>query len=320
MRRVLITGASGFIGANFFHHLRKRKASIFLLDKKFTWRLRQSTLKQAAQVIEIDLRKSQAVRDVVRNVRPTHVFHFASAGVSSPKDSGRTIVSTNALSSLALLQSLKNTPPKIFVNIGSCFEYGSHPTSIDESTAVAPLTVYSASKVASTYLTEAFGRSFSIPVVTLRLFGLFGPYDAPQRLVAYSILSILNNKPSITMTQGSQVLDYMYIEDLMGVFDTIMRHPSLIPPYEIINIGSGRGITIKEVVEMIRSLMDSDIPLSPAIPTRRFEYQRQVADISKARKLLGWAPTFGLKHGLLRTIRWFKKNLHLYDSLLSDPD
>lgn len=321
-KRVLITGASGFLGTNLFKHIVKRKREqLFLLCKPGSnWRMSKKELKKAKAVYEVDLLSSRAVKKAVEEIQPDIVFNLAVAGLDGSTKHWTSIVKVNVLGIAHLLDALKDNPPQHFIQMGTCFEYGSSLHNMRETDPLNPLTIYSASKVSSTFLALTIGRTHSIPVTVFRAFTLYGPYDNPFRLISWTILNLLENQTTIKLTEGKkeQVKDFLYVEDFVRFLTNFMEKSRSIDPYQIFNIGHNQPISIEDLIILISNLMKKSVNIKVATPkefpfsARKTEYSRVVSDSRKARKVLGWKPKTSLRVGLKKTINWFKRHKDLY--------
>lgn len=258
------------------------------------------------KVLSGDLRVRRDVLAAVATAQPDIVFHLAAHGVDPRFRNPVAIIQTNVVGAVNLLEALVDIPYKRFVNTGSCFEYGNQRLPISEAVVVDPLNIYAASKVTALHLCNLHRRFHNKPIVTIRPFTFFGPCERPNRLIPSVILSILKGRP-IRVTSGVQTRDYTYVEDMVTAFLNAAVLEKVVG--EVINVGSGEDLPIRVIVEKIRALMNTNVPLEiGAIETRQDEAWRLCCDNSKAREVLNWQPKLTLEEGLQRTIEWFREN------------
>jgi nucleoside-diphosphate-sugar epimerase len=179
-----------------------------------------------------------------------------------------------------------------------------------ESDLLAPVTEYGVSKAAATLYCQTYAVSEKIPVITLRLFSPFGPYEKKSRLIPSVILDALQKiSPKISSRQF--VRDFIFMDDVLDAYDAALNLKN--PSGKIFNIGSGTQYSVGEVVDMIISLLGNEVSYDVGIPQAwKNEPAIWQADIEKAKSELGWEPKYSLEQGLLATINWFNGHKGLY--------
>jgi nucleoside-diphosphate-sugar epimerase len=309
--RILITGASGFVGSNLTRRIVRMgfRPHIIIRQNTECWRI--ADILGKVSVHRLYLEDKPSLLRLVRRVKPQVVFHLAAYGGYHFQSDLNRIFSVNIASMINLLESCAGKDLKAFVNTGSSSEYGIKDKPMQEDILLDPVNAYGAAKASATLLCRQFAINMGLPVVTLRLFSPYGYYEDFRRLVAGAILNCLDNKPLKFSSPGS-VRDFIFIED---VLDAYLKAACRIDKVkgEIINIGSGRQYSVLEVVKAIKAITGSRIkPSWGALKNPRIEPRIWQADISKAKKLLGWQPRFTLREGLEKTVSWFKQNRFLY--------
>ncbi len=309
-KRFLITGASGFIGANLVRFLveKNENVSIITRNKDLIWRLK--SISSRLNIYEIDVLNSN-LTSVIKEIKPDYIFHLAAYGISSNQKDEDLMDRINIKGTKNLLGSLRNIPFKLFINTGTFFEYGEHPTKIKETDELNPINHYAKTKVCATlYVKEEVSRN-NLPLVTLRLFSPFGYFEDKNRLIPSIILSALKNEP-IKISAPNVVRDFIFIEDVVDAY--INATKVKINPGEIINIGSGNQHTIKETVDLILKITGSKSKVEWGKVEPRFkEPEGWEANISKAKRILKWEQKYTFEEGLRKTIDWFRGNLNLYE-------
>lgn len=258
------------------------------------------------KVLHGDIRRRRDVAAAVAASQPEVIFHLAAHGVDPRMRNPATIVATNVLGLVHLLEAARPLPYARLVNTGTCFEYGNRTKPIDEAVPVEPLNLYAASKVTALHLCALETRQHGKPIVTLRPFTFFGPGERRTRLIPSVIGAILAGTP-IRITAGTQTRDYTYVEDMAAAFVAAAVVDRAVG--EILNIGSGEDHPVRAIAERIRTILGSDVPIEAGVvPTRADDAWRLCADSAKARRLLGWRPRVSFAEGVRRTAEWLRRN------------
>jgi UDP-glucose 4-epimerase len=226
------------------------------------------------------------------------------------------VVQSNVVGTLNLLEACRGFALHRFVYAGSCAEYGSG-RDLTEEMLPAPTNVYGASKAAAGLLVQTYQRTYGLPTVWLRPFMLYGPMERRGRLVANTILTALSGE-DMRMTGGDQERDFIYVDDAVEGFmrATDDAYPQAIG--QTINLCSGRGLPIREVVVLLLELMGNPVQaVFGAVPYREGEMWLQSGDNRRAHGLLNWAPQVSLREGLERTIAWCMENRALAERLVT---
>jgi len=317
-KRVLVTGGSGFLGSHLVRRLVALGAQVYILVRSRSLLRHIADIVSDATVLLGDIRVQQQMNAAVVTAQPEVIFHLAAHGVDPQMRDPVTITQTNVIGMVNLLEASIRVPYERLVNTGTCFEYGNQEVPISESVMVDPLNVYAASKVMALHLCNLHRRFHGKPIVTVRPFTFFGPYERADRLIPSVILSILAGRP-IRITSGVQTRDYTYVEDMVSAFMNAAVAEKVVG--EVINVGSGEDISVREIAERIRDLMRADVPLEVGtVETKPDEAWRLCADSSKARAVLEWRPSLTFEEGLRRTIHWFSQNNPSSNSLRSNWD
>jgi len=307
----LITGATGFIGANLARRLIKEGAEVHILTRKQSNRWRLQDILQKVHEHRVDLRDYERLCKVVQDIRPKFIFHCATYGGYPFQEEENKIIETNILGTINLLRALSDIDYRCFVNTGSSSEYGIKSKPMLEKDLLEPVNTYGASKAAATLFCQALATREKRPIVTLRLFSPYGPYEEPTRLIPAVIISCLRNEnPRLSSPHGMR--DFNFVEDIVDAYLKVIETPNIAG--EIFNIGCGEQHSVGEVVDTIIKLSGRKVkPIWGNVSPRPNEPSIWQADISKAKELLGWHPRYGLREGLSKTIEWFEGNLKTYE-------
>jgi nucleoside-diphosphate-sugar epimerase len=303
--RILLTGASGFIGSHLGRELTRLGAVLHLLDRPGTPDFRIRDYKDQAVFHEIDLTDADSLRKIVLEIEPEKIFHLASVtNVERSLDKSTEITSNNLLGTLNLIRSLNGLSYHCFINTGTCEEYGDNPTPFHEDQMVNPVSPYSAAKASSTIFCQMYHKTLGLPIVTVRPFLTYGPYQDPKMLIPHTIISALKNE-SFKMTGGKQTREFNHVSDIVDGFIKSATVSEAIG--EVINIGNAVEYKIRDVVELILDKMDAGIkPEIGALPYRAGETWHFFCSNEKAKRILGWEPMINLEDGIDQTIAWYQ--------------
>lgn len=310
--KCLITGATGFIGANITKELVKKgeNVSIIVRDKKLNWRLSDISSK-------IDIHKSDilnpSLETIIDKIHPDYIFHMAAYGVMPDEADTKRMTDVNIRGTINLINAVKKNKFKLLINIGSAVEYGVKDHKISENDLLEPINDYGVTKACATLYCQKEGIKNNLPVITLRLFTPFGYFEDKNRLIPSVILSAINNDP-IRVSVPTSVRDFVFIEDIIEALGSAMKRKMI--PGEIINIGSGRQHSVGEIVKKIMDLSKSTSKVEWGAvkkQSRFIEPKKLEADISKAYKVLNWKPKYTFEKSLDKTVKWFRKNQNLYE-------
>lgn len=310
--RVLVTGAGGFVGVNLAHRLLDEGYEITCLTRDPSGGLRLESLRGRARIVGCDLLDAPAVRRATADADPEVVFHLASTPFNPPTIAARTHLEVIALGTLNLLEAVAGRRGVRVVIAGSAAEYGGG-SGLPEDAPLRPGTVLGAAKASATLLAQAYARLHGTETVVLRLFTPFGPWERSGRLVPHAVLSALRGE-DVRMTSGEQQRDFLYVADVVDALVRAATNP--LPGGTVLNICSGRGVRVRDLVEMVLDLMGRPVRALPgALPDRPDEIREVSGDNAAARALLGWEPRVPLDEGLRRSIAWITENRDLAEKL-----
>jgi len=255
-KRVLVTGAAGFVGANLVRELLGRGSEVHALVRPGTdlWRIAEAL--SALALYPVDLTDPDGVKKTVDAVRPEIIFHLAARGVSPLSRDQRDILKTNVLGTFNLLEATSPLDYSSFVYLGSSTEYGTKSEPMRESDLLEPVTFFGATKAAATLLCRQFATANNRPVVILRSFVIYGYWESPPRLISTTIGAALNHR-ELSLTAPGYRHDFIFIEDLVEACMLTLKATDI--GGEIINVGSGRQTTNEEVVDLIQALTGQKI-------------------------------------------------------------
>lgn len=300
MKRVLVTGATGFIGLHCLGPLVDRGFEVHALGHS-----RKPENSPPVSWHSADLLAEREAQRLVEIVRPTHLLHLAWYVTS-----GKYWTAPENLqwvqASLDLAQAFAAHGGRRVVAAGTCAEYDWSVARLSErSTRLAPRTLYGASKLGLFTILDAYALQTGLSAAWGRIFHLFGPHEPPERLVPSVCISLLRGEEALC-THGEQARDLLYVEDAADAFAAILDSEVTGP----VNIGSGVGLPLKRVVSQLAKQLDaSDRVRLGALPARPQEPPELYADVTRITREVGWSPRIGLDLGIERTIAWWKSRL-----------
>lgn len=309
-RKFLITGATGFIGSMLLRKLisANEDVEIILRENSNTWRI--NDILKNIKIHYSDLSDSEQLKGIIDKVKPSIIYHLATHGAYSHQKDANLIIKTNILGTWNLLQACNETDYELFINTGSSSEYGRKDFSMRENDALEPESYYAVSKCAQTLLCSNVAKQENKPIVILRPFSVYGPYEEPKRFIP-TLLKSLFLKEEISLVSPEISRDQIFIDDIIEAYLKIEEMKKY--KGECFNIGTGVQSSIKEVVEAAIKVTKIKIKLSwDSMKPRSWDTKNWVADISKARQLLYWKPKISLEEGIFLTWKWFLNNNKFY--------
>ena len=314
-KKILITGSTGFVGANLLRCLVKsdNEIHIILRETSNIWRIKDIINKTNKHYC--DLTNRENIKKIVSNIKPEVIFNLSVyGGYPFQKDSMK-IINTNFIGAVNLLDACIETSFDCFINTGSSSEYGLKNKPMSENDLLEPINDYGIAKAAATLYCQAMGRKKNLPIFTLRLFSPYGYYEEPARLIPYLIISCLKNN-ELKIFEPNALRDFIFIKDAIRAYFKIVEKKESLLPGDIFNIGLGKQHTVKEVFEIIKKLTKyTKEPQLGKVENDDREIKNLkvwIANISKSKKFLNWSPEYFIKNGLEETIIWFRDHLYLY--------
>jgi nucleoside-diphosphate-sugar epimerase len=305
-KRVLVTGATGFIGSHLARRLVVHGAEVAVFMRASSDPCLLADVLDRVAVYEVDICDQDSVSTAMAQICPDVVFHLAAIGMSEPFVSPPVAVRVNVQGTLHLLEAAHQCGVRRFVHSGTAYEYGD--TANDDATnreVLDPVNTYAASKAAARAFVRLYSRVYGLSTVNLRLFAVYGPGQPPKTLISSAVCAALEGR-DFPMTPGEQMRDFVFVGD---VVESYLR-AAVTPGIEgvSIDLGTGRACKISQVVMLLFEMVGSSgRPLVGALPYRPSETMKQVADIRVARDLLGWQATTSLEDGLRQTIEWYRQ-------------
>lgn len=310
MKRLLITGGAGFIGSNFIRHILNKYSdySVTNLDK-LTYCGNLENLKDVEKdkrykFVKGDIADPAIVKSLVKDCDT--IVHFAAeTHVDRSITDPYSFVRTNVVGTHTLLEAAKAGGVERVIHISTDEVYGSvEKGSSKESDPLEPNSPYSAAKAGSDLIARSYFATFKLPVIITRSSNNFGPYQYPEKVIPLFVTNLLQDKKVPLYGDGMNVRDWLFVADNCEAIDAVMH---LGQPGEIYNIGSGSGITNKELAYSILDLLGKGKEFIEAVKDRPGHDRRYSLDISKI-EALGWKPKHDFRKALELTINWYRDN------------
>ena len=304
MSRLIVTGGSGFVGANLVRRLLADSHDVHLLlrSEYASWRL--EGVLERVRLHVVDLADYEKLNQTVSQIAPEWVFHLAAYGAYPDQTQVPTMVRTNVLGTVNLVEASIRAGAEVVINTGSSSEYGFRDGPPTESEPAEPNSAYAMTKLCATQLCRELALRRGALVVTLRPYSVYGPFEEPSRLIPTLVVQGLEGRlPPLADPRTCR--DFVFVEDVVEAY---VRTAAQAQPNQsaIFNVGSGVQSSIAEVVEMVRVILDiTEEPQWGKYPDRTWDTQTWVSDSTRIRREVGWNPRFGLKEGLLAMVAWF---------------
>ncbi|HVE94478.1 MAG TPA: GDP-mannose 4,6-dehydratase [Acidimicrobiales bacterium] len=304
-RRVLVTGGAGFIGSHLVRRLLRDGAEVWVMTSSVSSvpPVRLTDVLDDVRIVEANLTDRSALDHTARTVRPEFIAHlgaYTHVGKSFVRVDEN--VASNVAGTVNLLQALHGDYER-FVNTGTSEIYGDVDVPFVEDGPVNPVSPYSVSKYAAERFARMLHAAHEWPIVCLRPFNAYGPWQTADRVIPEIIVRGLKRRP-LEMTEGVQTREFNFAADLADGFAAALVCKEA--EGQVINLGCGQEVSMREIAVRILALMGDPIEAKfGALANRPTEIWRMYCDNSRAREILGWSPAHTLDEGLRETIDWY---------------
>ena len=318
-KKILVTGAEGFIGSHLTERLVELGAEVTALAQYNSFNnwgwidTFDKNMKNSIKVVTGDIREYDGIKRIVKG--NDVVFHLA-ALIAIPYSylSPMAYVRTNVEGTTNVLEACREYEVQKIVHTSTSETYGTALyVPIDEKHPMQGQSPYSASKIGADKIAESFYKSFNLPVATIRPFNTYGPRQSARAVIPTIISQVLSGKTEIKLGDLSPTRDFSYVKDTAEAFIKIAESDKTIG--EVINAGSNYEISVGDTIELIIKLIGKEVKVirdEERIRPQNSEVNRLWADNTKIKELTGWSPKFTLEEGLKETIDWMKDNLQYY--------
>lgn len=320
---ILVTGGAGFIGSNFVRYVLGSQRGVRLVNlDSLTYAGNLENLTEVAEdprytFVRADICEPDGVLAACREHGVEAIVHFAAESHVDRSITGpAAFVETNVGGTLSLLQAARECGNLRFLQVGTDEVYGSlGPTGLfSETTPLDPHSPYSASKAAADHLVAAFGHTYGLPVITTRCSNNYGPYQFPEKMIPLMINNARHDKPLPVYGDGSNVRDWLHVEDHCRAIWTALTRGM---PGRVYNIGGNSERTNLQVVKAILRHLGKPESLIKYVKDRPGHDFRYAIDASRIKNELGWTPTVEFESGLANTIEWYLNNQPWLDHITS---
>jgi dolichol-phosphate mannosyltransferase len=304
---ILVIGASGFVGSNILRTLLKvRNDVIGTFFSSDTWRLRGLP---SDSTRFLNLHDPTSIKSTLAQEDYQIIFDCSSFGAYSFENDTERIHSTNYLCFIRLLQEVSRLPLKGYIHAGSSSEYGLNSEAPLETFHLLPNSHYAVSKCAASAAVTYFGKCENLPIVNLRLYSIYGPYEDTSRLIPVLCEHLLHNTlPIFAKPQTSR--DFVHIDDVVRSFFLAASKMSIDLAGESFNIGTGIKTTLAELAAVSKEVFGIDAePEYSQTASRPWDLDQWYANCEKAKRMLGWIPEIKLCDGLRSTYDWWQQFL-----------
>lgn len=311
MDKFLVTGGAGFIGSNICTKLVSQGCFVRVIDNLLTGKKSNiAGIADKIEFIEADMGNADAARAAMKGIDV--VLHEGALpsvprSVDDPAATHRHCVDAT----FTLLMAARDAKIKRFVYAASSSAYGDTPTLPKvETMPVNPLSPYAAAKLMCEYYCSVFYKVFGLETISLRYFNVFGPHQDPTSQYAAAIpafvTSILKDKPPTIYGDGEQSRDFTYVDNVVEA--NLLAARAKQTKGEVINIACGEAITVNAIIDMINKIVGKNVKPT-YLPSRKGDVKHSLADITQAKKLIGFKPVVSFKDGLKKAIEWYRVNL-----------
>ena len=310
MAAILVTGGAGFIGSHLSIKLKEIDHNITVLDNLdpyYPVELKRKNillLEQAGcRFIEGDITDKKLVKELVADV--DYIFHLAARpGVRASIDNPQVPNKVNIQGTLTLLEASLKSNIKRFINASSSSVYGKvQYLPFDEDHPTQPISPYAVSKLAAEHYCRVFFEIHGLPTVSLRYFTVYGPRMRPDLAIPIFTKTILKNEQPVVFGDGEQTRDFTFIDDIvqgnLGLLESSNADG------HVLNIGSGKRLTVNRLLELMENVFDVDVE-PKYIDEMKGDAKHTLANVDKAKKLIGYEPKTHIEEGLKKFIQWYK--------------
>ncbi len=306
-----MTGGAGFIGSNICRRLVSEGCSVRVVDNLLTGKRANLTpILDKIEFVEADMGEPEVARSVVQGI-DVILHEGALPSVPRSVDDPAATHQHCVDATFTLLLAARDAHVKRFVYAASSSAYGDTPTLPKvETMAPNPLSPYAVGKLVGEYYCSVFSKVFGLETIALRYFNVFGPHQDPASQYAAAIpafvTAILRDQPPTVYGDGEQSRDFTYVDNVVQA--NLLAARAKETHGEVINVACGEAVTVNAIIGMINRLLGKKVKPIYA-PARPGDVKHSLADITAAKKLIGFQPVMLFREGLEKSIDWYRHNL-----------
>ena len=324
--KILVTGAAGFIGANFvYYELEKYQDDEIVGFDSLTYAGNLETLEAVLKdprfrFVKGDIAERADVDALFKEEKFDIVINFAAEShVDRSIEDPGVFLRTNIFGTQLLMEAVKNNEVPRFHQVSTDEVYGDLPLDrpellFTEETPIRTSSPYSASKAAADLLVQAYVRTYGLPATISRCSNNYGPYQFPEKLIPLMIANCLADKPLPVYGEGLNVRDWLYVDDHCKAIDLIARSDKV---GEVYNIGGHNEMRNIDIVKLILGYLDKPESLITYVTDRKGHDMRYAIDPAKITEELGWTPEIMFADGIKLTIEWYLENKDWWERIIS---
>jgi len=321
-KRILVTGGAGFISSNLVRHLLIATPHEVVSLDALTYAGNLDNLSdvlghERLSFVHGDIRDRELVAGIVRDVDVIVNAAAESHVEKSIAQGAREFVTTNIEGTQILLDAIRRDPVERFVLISSSEVYGTAERApMDEDHPLNPRSPYAATKAGADRLAYAYHVTYGLPIVVVRPFNNYGPYQHPEKVVPRFVTQALADRPLTVHGDGHASRDWLYVEDHAEAIDAVLAADLADVVGQVFNLATGVDVSVSRIADMVLELLRKPASLKQHLPERPGQVDRHIGSTELAERVLGWRARTSFEDGLERTVAWYEQNRLWWESAL----
>ena len=321
-KRILVTGGAGFISSNVVRHLLAATPYDVVSLDALTYAGNIDNLAdvlghERLSFVHGDIRDPELVADVVGEVDVIVNAAAESHVEKSIQEGASEFVTTNVEGTQILLDAIRRNSIERFILVSSSEVYGTAERApMDEVHPLNPRSPYAATKAGADRLAYSYYVTYGLPIVIVRPFNNYGPYQHPEKVVPRFIIQALLDEPLTIHGDGHASRDWLYVEDDAVAIEALIGCDADAVAGEVVNIATGRAIPVSEIADLVLDGVGKSRSLKVHTPERPGQVDCHIGSTEKAERLLGWRARTSFERGLERTIAWYEQNRLWWEAAL----
>jgi dTDP-glucose 4,6-dehydratase len=321
-KRILVTGGAGFIPSNFVRHLLGCTPYEVVLLDALTYAGNMDNLTDLIgharlSFVHGDIRDPELVAEVVADIDVIVNAAAESHVEKSIEEGGGEFVTTNVVGTQVLLDAIRRRPVERFILFSSSEVYGTALSApMDEEHPLNPRSPYAATKAGADRLAYSYWVTYDLPIVIVRPFNNYGPYQHPEKVVPRFITQALRNEPLTVHGDGHASRDWVFVDDVAEAVEAVIAADGSAVHSRVINLATGRDLSVEAIADMVLERLGKPKSLRVHTPERAGQVDRHIGSTDLAERLLGWRARTSFEEGLDRTIGWYNENRAWWESPL----